>query len=181
MNDSVRSETGKDSGGASEDPEGEEFVFDNSAILRTFTTALSEYKKKPEEVEQQEMSWMNAPLDEGLETPPVKCRVQSQPQQHNLGTVFTAADFVDADVSGIDLSAVDEEPEGCNKPQEGTGAPPVFEPAAQTSMPHAQTATPPQLLGAEDDALAQLLLSWYYAGYNTGRYQAMREFGRQPE
>ena len=29
----------------------------------------------------------------------------------------------------------------------------------------------------EDEALQGLLMSWYYSGYMTGRYQAMKEMG----
>jgi hypothetical protein len=36
------------------------------------------------------------------------------------------------------------------------------------------------LQGMDDDGLSNLLWSWYYAGYNTGRYQAIQQMKSQP-
>ena len=32
-------------------------------------------------------------------------------------------------------------------------------------------------MGVGDEALQSMLLAWYYSGYATGRYQALREMG----
>ena len=36
-------------------------------------------------------------------------------------------------------------------------------------------------LGTDEDALANLLMAWYYSGYYTGRYQALQEAQRASE
>jgi hypothetical protein len=36
-------------------------------------------------------------------------------------------------------------------------------------------------LGTDEDALANLLMAWYYSGYYTGRYQALQEAQRAAE
>jgi hypothetical protein len=38
---------------------------------------------------------------------------------------------------------------------------------------------PPLPAGLEDEALSSLLMAWYYSGYYTGRYQAIRELSKK--
>mmetsp|Transcript_31197 Transcript_31197/g.50680 ORF Transcript_31197/g.50680 Transcript_31197/m.50680 type:complete len:252 (-) Transcript_31197:105-860(-) len=47
------------------------------------------------------------------------------------------------------------------------------QPSMQQSPPHG--AQPPMTAGLQDEALAKLLVAWYYSGYHTGRYKAMKE------
>lgn len=54
-----------------------------------------------------------------------------------------------------------------------SGVPPIR--PIESAVEGAGSEIPLLLPAVQDEALKPLLLSWYYAGYYTGRYQALKE------
>ena len=65
-------------------------------------------------------------------------------------------------------------------PGNGGGGPPEGG-LASFPVPMPSGGPPTVGLGTDEDALANLLMAWYYSGYYTGRYQALQEAQRAAE
>lgn len=133
-------------------------VWDNAAIVKTFDAALRNYSASGSSPADNasDVPWMHQPLTvDGKPDPPPVSATSAPPTTSS----FTAAK--DSPTAGRVTPG-----EGAYGEEQGELPPMHGFPSVGKALPTASEG---------DEALTQMLLAWYNAGYQTGRYQALRE------
>ena len=139
-------------------------VWDNAAIVKTFDAALRLYDDGDEQVDgNEQVPWMHRPLTvDGTPLPPSVEEMAT----HGAESGAEAEAMGIKDKTAVHLEGASGKGPSINGVPSSDGFIPPFLPSSSADVP---------ALGEDGELLTQMLLAWYNAGYQTGRYQAFRE------